>query len=566
MHVQVHISIRCDVCGMNPIQGARFKCINCVDYDLCRSCHSQHSMAALSASSPDFHFLGRNPFVHHPLSHVFLHLEVPLAQGFRLEYPLVSDIFYQQSGGGSVSSEMTDSVVPQFLGISPKVARSNMTLGLLSQMVSIQVQQPLFTLGCDVSIEMRNVALSPFSLWIVLAMAAAGARSGTLVHEGLLKELGCCNSEAVMAQRRPHQILLDSAAAVLNDLHKAQNAMRQGALSIANAVVLIDPTRSTLEPAALLSQEYQQICRASFESSFFSVSSAGDPQHLVDTVNSWCHTQTRGKISTILNAPPPPRDDIGIILLNAIYLKAKWETPFNRLLTSTSLPFYPQGYAVPSVYYNCEMMSRTGRFAYVETETLQAIRIPYAMIDLVPSTQRLSAFIIVPKPHISLPDLIACFSQSSTASTSSLLSLYTHLASQSSHTNLKLQLPKFKAETDQADMDLTKFLSCHPHLVPSFLPDPDVAPFSDMLSTQSLRGRNLHISSVIQKVFVQVDEAGTEAAAVTAVMMGFGGVGHTQLEVSVKVDRPFLFSVGLETQDAVDTIFLAAVFDVANKA
>jgi serpin B len=59
--------------------------------------------------------------------------------------------------------------------------------------------------------------------------------------------------------------------------------------------------------------------------------------------------------------------------------------------------------------------------------------------------------------------------------------------------------------------------------------------------------RNLYITDVLHKAFIAVDEAGTEAAAATAVIVGATGIPGLPLEVSI--DRPFIFLIrDLETQ------------------
>ncbi|KAI8834688.1 Serpin domain-containing protein [Chytridium lagenaria] len=409
---------------------------------------------------------------------------------------------------------------------------------------------------------------------MVLATAAAGLKPGTYVQQGLLSELGC-----LMEPQEDNTSLLDrSAKASLHALLSLNTSLYNGTLSIANAIVLTGPP-----PASFLSSRFENTCKEVFNSTVASVPT--DPlnpnscKHLMDMINKWCWTHSNGLISSIMDTPPPPQPNPSIILLNALHLKAKWETPFKQSLTSQS-SFYSQGYAFPSS--PCHMMTRIGMFSYAENDTFQAVRIPYAhhVVDATsfqpagkPHPFTLAAYIILPKPYMGISEWLEGFGAKPHENMTLIQSILIHLSSQRDRVNISLFLPKFDVSTDATHADLTPFLREFPTLLPLFTPDGISAPFSPMLKEEvihSVNERELHVSSIHQKVVVKVDEEGTEAAAVTAAMMSFGAASSTSTpSVQMMVDRGFFFCIGMESggegggmSSGVEMMFSAIVRDV----
>ena len=74
----VHTGYVCDVCGMNPIVGIRYKCVNCADFDLCQYCEEI-------------------PEIHNS-DHLFLKIRKPLPRNlFRPSAPLLPVLYPQQN-------------------------------------------------------------------------------------------------------------------------------------------------------------------------------------------------------------------------------------------------------------------------------------------------------------------------------------------------------------------------------------------------------------------------------------------------------------------------------------
>jgi serpin B len=109
-----------------------------------------------------------------------------------------------------------------------------------------------------------------------------------------------------------------------------------------------------------------------------------------------------------------------------------------------------------------------------------------------------------------------------------------------------LRMPRFRTETSQSLEDLLQALGMTSAFVFG------QADFSGMDGT-----RNLYISKVIHKAFIDVAEKGTEAAAATAVVMTGGSAAPSGL--SIYADRPFLYFLRDQPTGAV--IFMGRVLD-----
>ncbi len=137
-----------------------------------------------------------------------------------------------------------------------------------------------------------------------------------------------------------------------------------------------------------LKNSYQAAVERNYEASVFSLDFA--TPSATSVVNNWCSQHTAGLIPSIVEELSP--DDV-LCLLNAIYFKARWTTPFNKQ-SSHGMPFYSaQGERI------LKMMSRTATMQYAEQKDLQALRLPlakgvYAMTIVLPSAKLgLDAFV-----------------------------------------------------------------------------------------------------------------------------------------------------------------------------
>ena len=230
------------------------------------------------------------------------------------------------------------------------------------------------------------------------------------------------------------------------------------------------------------------------------------PEESRVTINDWGSEQTEGRIEDLI--PQGVIDELTrLVLTNAIYFNAAWLDPFEEDQTQDD-PFY----LLDGGEVTVPMMRQTEHFSYAEGEGYQAVELPYVGSEL-------SMVILLPRRGE-----YEGFEGSLDAARAA--AILRNLV----HKRVALTLPKFEIESGFRLRDTLVAMG----MPAAFSHDAD---FSGMTGN-----RDLFISDVIHKAFVSVDEAGTEAAAATAVVMEMmapkpGG------PVEVTVDRPFVFLI-----------------------
>ncbi len=337
-----------------------------------------------------------------------------------------------------------------------------------------------------------NLFYSPYSISLALAMAWAGARGET---------------EQAMARTLHFPLPQDRLHPAFNALDQALAGRGQGAkgkdeggfrLHIANALWGQQGYPFLPEFLDLLAQHYGAGLRV--------VDFARDPEGTRVLINDWISQQTEGRIRDLI--PPGVIDPLTrLVLTNAIYFNAAWAEPFDEKLTAEGTFYLLDGTEV-----RVPMMRQTTQLGYAEGEGYQAVEIPYdgrelAMVILLPASGRFEAF-------------------EASLDAARLEEILRSLNVQP----VDLTMPRFRVESS---FNLSRAL-VEMGMRVAFTPDE--ADFSGMDGT-----RNLYIGDVLHKAFVSVDEAGTEAAAATAVVIRMTGVVLSPVEVMV--DRPFIFLI-----------------------
>ncbi|WP_345237155.1 serpin family protein [Hymenobacter saemangeumensis] len=231
-----------------------------------------------------------------------------------------------------------------------------------------------------------------------------------------------------------------------------------------------------------------------------------------NTINSWVSASTQGKIPTILDGTSA--DDV-MYLINALYFKGDWTYRFDPQLTRRE-PFQLEGGG--STLVDMMMMTR-GKYLKYQDGQQQVIDLPYG-------NKQFSMTLIVPQGTATLADVAGRLSAGQLA---------TWLARADS-TTWHLHLPKFRLAYEQ---ELNQTLT----QLGMGVAFGGQANFSQMLANGAT---NLAISSVKHKAVLEVNEEGSEAAAVTSV-----GVGTTSLPPAVYINRPFLFLIREKASNAV---------------
>ena len=327
-----------------------------------------------------------------------------------------------------------------------------------------------------------NVFISPLSASMALGMALNGAAGQTFDQMRSALQFGTASQQEINDGYK-------SLIALLSSLDPAVK------MQIANAI--------WYQSNFPFNQSFLDDGKTFFDAEIRGLNFADVPASLA-AINGWVNTKTNGKIPTILDSIDP---DLVMFLVNAIYFNGSWRTKFDPALT-TDAQFQPATGAAQAV----KLMHRNGKMHYAETSTFQAVDLPYG-------DSSFTMTVVLPKQGQTVETLAA--SLTSTA--------WQTLAASFVPTTVDLFLPKLKLSYErQLKPDLQAL-----GMLAAFVPNG--ADFTKMSTT---RGRDLYVKFVKQKTFVDVNEEGTEAAAVTGIGIG---VTSAPLTVTMRVDRPYIF-------------------------
>ena len=224
--------------------------------------------------------------------------------------------------------------------------------------------------------------------------------------------------------------------------------------------------------------------------------SAVYPKTTADEINKWASDNTNDKIKEIVDDNDVKSSKL--ILTNAVYFNAEWKYPF--ITKSTRKDKFT---TADNKEVKVDMMFHKEKYKYFENKGLQAIELPY-------KGDNLSMIVIMPKTDISNFNL----------------NNYTDVINGLKTEEIKLYLPKFEFESSFKLKDALSTLG----MKEAFTPSADYSGISK---------QKLFISNVIHKTYIGVNEKGTEAAAVTAVLMRLTSAKpHSTKEF--KVNRPFI--------------------------
>jgi serpin B len=357
-----------------------------------------------------------------------------------------------------------------------------------------------------VAADADNAVFSPASIALALAMARAGA-AGTTAEE----------MDAVL-----HDVASDANASWLNALDQALTG-RSGTFADANGKPHDITLRIANAPFAqfdmALRPAYLEALAARFGAGLRLVDYVRETEAARRLINGWVDEQTEQRIPELL-VPGVLTPMTRLTLVNAIYLKAPWLTPFAP--ESTVIGDFTRADATT---VQVPLMSQTAALRYATGDGWQVVELPYV-------GESLSMTVIV-------PDDIAAFEARLDAD--GLAAMVGALEDR----QVALTFPRFGIETK---VELAEVLAALG--MPTAFSG--VADFSGITDAEQL-----FISEVIHQANIDVDEEGTEAAAATAVVMR--ATSAPEPPVLVRIDRPFLFALRDVPTGAV--LFLGRVGD-----
>ena len=332
-----------------------------------------------------------------------------------------------------------------------------------------------------------NLFFSPFSISTALAMTHTGARSETAAQMEKVLHFD-------IGQERLHPAF----KALIEDLNARQ---QKGGyeLSVANAL--------WGQRGYGFLMEFLDLTVDNYGAGLREVDFVGDTEGARQTINGWVEKETREKIKNLI--PPGVLDALTrLVLTNAIYFKGDWAAQFDKEATHDA-PFT----LLDGKKVEVPMMRQTEKFGYMETEGFQALELPYVKDEL-------SMIVLLPRKVDGLAEL----EKSLTAE--NLAKWLPELRKR----RVIVELPKFKMTSQ---FSLAKVLRSMGMTDAFSLPPAD---FSGMNGK-----KDLFISAVIHKAYVDVNEEGTEAAAATGVVMQLTAAPTPP--VLFRADHPFLFLI-----------------------
>jgi serpin B len=327
----------------------------------------------------------------------------------------------------------------------------------------------------------QNIFVSPTSVSIALSLLYNGADGQTQQQMAQVLELQGMKLEEINQAYQSLQNLLENQPEV--------------ELSIANSLWLKQGFPVESEFLANNKKYYQ----AEIKELDFSQPDSKD------IINNWVATATNDKITEIIDSIDP-RDVF--FLINAIYFKGTWTTQFDPQLTETK-PFYLNN----NQKINHALMSQRGNFSYYENDQFQAINLPYG------ESQNLSMYIFLPKKNSNLDKFLKNLTSQN----------WQEWGNNFSKQEGFISIPKFKLEYEITLNDTLKSIGMT-----------DI--FSNYANFKKMTTEEVFVNEVKHKTFIDVNEEGTEAAAVTSV-----GIRTTSVQINepftMIVDRPFFYAI-----------------------
>ncbi len=351
----------------------------------------------------------------------------------------------------------------------------------------------------------KNIFISPFSISVALAMTLNGAAGETEQAMTNTLQLQGLDSEAInVGYAGLRQTLLTADPKVT--------------LAIANSLW----ARQGIPFKPDFLQRNVQFFGAEISTLDFNDPSASK------TINQWVDTNTNGKIQKIID-DTIDRNAV-LFLINAIYFKGTWQREFDPSKTRND-SFYLANGDVKQV----PMMRQQRRYPYYPGENFQAISLAYG-------DGQMHMYIFLPDRESDLNTFLENLNTER----------WENWVSQFREQDVSLVLPKFKLEYEKTLNTPLASLGMGPAFASN------LADFSRMAPLEIL-GENLYIGEVLHKTFVEVNEEGTEAAAVTSV-----GVVATSVPpppIPFTIDRPFFFAI--RDNQTKTVLFMGVVVDPA---
>jgi len=333
--------------------------------------------------------------------------------------------------------------------------------------------------------ELNNILISPISIAIALNMTYNGTNGST--KQAMAKTLGI-DELSLLQLNQSNKILK-------NTLQKTDSKVT---INIANS--LWADIGIKFKPDFISNNKTYY--NADLATLNFSDAKAPN------VINNWVNKKTKGKIKKIIDEIG---EDVVAYLINAIYFNGQWQAAFDTHKTKPG-PFY----LLDGKEISHPMLTQTGKYLYFNNDMFQAVRLPYGKGNV-------GMYIFLPDTSLDFEKFLTNLNSKNWSDWTSSFSTY----------DGTITLPRFKIEYDQSLKQALITMGM------DIAFDDSKADFTKM-ATSNIKG-NIFIGDVKHKTYIDVNEKGTEAAAVTSVMMELkGGPMHN---FNMAVNHPFFYVI-----------------------
>jgi serpin B len=348
-----------------------------------------------------------------------------------------------------------------------------------------------------------NVAFSPASVRIALGMTYAGAADET--RDEMAKTLHFSSKESLAADMQALETLF-------------QPHGERGTFQLRLA------SRLWAQQGLQLRPEYVEFIRTNFRADPVSLDFDKHAPQARQAINQWVQEQTEKRISDLI----PSTEVIQharLVLTNAVYFQGGWLRRFDKNLTKPA-DFHASGAASAA---KAQLMNRVDRYLYVATEGLQLVELPY-------NDKSLSMVVLLPQKADGVAEMESRltalrFNQWLTAARLRRVNVF---------------LPRFKST---GEFPLRETLAAMGMRSAFSEAKADFTPMTGH--------RDLFLSALLHKAFVDVNEEGTVAAASTGVIAGARSASAAP--PVFRADHPFVFVIRDDRSGAI--LFLGRVLD-----
>ena len=334
----------------------------------------------------------------------------------------------------------------------------------------------------------KNFMISPLSIKMALALASNGAEGETARQiENALNidniDVFNAKSETMIAQyNKKDDIAVAGGPIVVED------NMPEFTFNIANSIWANEDSM----PGIDFSDSYKAVTNKYYDAEANVVNNS----NAVEKINSWVNEKTNNKIDSIISSP-----DFLACLVNAVYFNANWAFEFYEGATRPA-DFTDRNGQVTQI----DFMNQTEEFNYYKDNDVEMVELPYMGSDV-------SMYIVL--------------------SDDKRLD-YTEYFDKLNRRRVQLSIPKFETKFESEISSVLNKMG----IVEAF---GNAADFSEMFNESVIE--NVKLSKVLHKTFIRVDEKGTEAAAVTAIMLDGAAIMEPEEPVIFKANKPFTYII-----------------------